>query len=618
MTKITVCKLDEMWVRRVLMLVYTMVLVFLFCILGSTRSLAAPITVLDSIGFRGFVKIPTEPLFGINQFLRCDDAVYLVSANEIRVSKDTGLSWQYVTEPLKYRSVSAVTAWGDTTVVGTRGGGVYISTNAGLTWKRWTALRVPDTVRAIVSVKQDIAILSADGTLFTTDLDDILDGDSPDVIDSGIVSVFAWNDEFHVLRTSGSVGTFSDTTFSLPHPVAHDERVLFAPFQAGIRILVGQHVYEQRTDTKDIDTLRVLDADWTAADINDNVLVYARRDGSIEIDALDASGYRENIKPTLSEASAIISALAVTDSTIAVGTRRGPARIYLFQRKRNQWRPLSTSRPNVPFDVVSFVRADNRLFVATQQEGVMEVSSSRNVVVNLSDGYAESIFTHGVESSLGLLITSRQAGIVLIRSCLSEPEWLPLPVDRRQVITCGARDNVLAVALRNGGVLVSRNSGRSWKRSPFPGPLINKIVVDGDAINALTVKGIMTSNDDGESWRWRYDTTTIGDAHLLTTVNGMTFISHRVSTSVEDGNTTAPVPLNPPERFPSRISSLLFHNGVFIAAGLPCTYTSSDNGVSWQQHPIPDVKGIRAQIILGDTYLCAVDNGDIWRAEMMW
>jgi len=573
---------------------------------------------LDSIGFREFVKIPTEPLFGINQFLRCDDAVYLVSTNEIRVTTDTGSSWQFVTEPLKYRSVSSIVAWGDTTVVGTSGGGIYTSTNSGLTWKRWSARGVPDTVRSIVARNEEIFVLSSSGQLLQSDLDDVLDGDVPESIDSAVVAVFIWNDEIYLLRTSGVVSSLSKTLLTLPLEVAFDERIVVDPYVNGVRLLIRSIVYDLKIESQTVDTLRRITGEWTAADIHDNVLVFARRDGSIEIDALDESGYRENIKPTLTDPSAIISALSVSDTTIAVGTRRGPARVYLYHRKRNQWRPLSTSRPNTTFDVVSFVRSNGRLFVATQQEGVMEVSTSRNVVVNLSDGYAESIFTHGVESSLGLLITSRQAGIVLIRSCLSEPEWLPLPVDRRQTITCGARGNTLAVALRNGGILISRNSGRSWKQSPFPGPLINKIVVDENAINALTVKGIMTSVDNGESWHWKYDTTTIGDAHLLATVNGKTFISHRVSTSVEEGNSTVPVPLNPPERFPSRISSLLFHNGVLIAAGLPCTYTSSDNGATWQQHPIPDAKGIRAQIILGDTYLCAVDNGDIWRAEMMW
>lgn len=595
-----------------------MLLVLLCCGLGATVASASSITILDSIGFRKFVKIPTEPLYGINQFLRCDDAVYLVSSNEIRVTTDTGSSWQFVTEPLKYRSVSSIVAWGDTTVVGTSGGGIYTSTNSGLTWKRWSARGVPDTVRYIVAKNEEILVLSSNGKLLQTDLDDLLDGDAPDLVDTAIASVFVWNEDFYVLRSSGGVGTLKESRVTLPLKVPLDERMVVAPHSNGIRLLLGSIVYNLNMETRSVDTLRNLIGEWTAADIHDNVLVYARRDGSIEIDALDESGYRENIKPTLTDASAIISALSVSDSTIAVGTRRGPARVYLYHRKRNQWRPLSTSRPNTTFDVVSFVRSNGRLFVATQQEGVMEVSSSRNVVVNLSDGYAESIFTHGVESSRGLLIASRQAGVILIRSCLAEPEWLPLPVDRRQAITCGARGNVLAVALRSGGVLISRNSGKSWKQSPFPGPLINKIVVDEHTINALTVKGIMTSEDNGDTWRWRYDTTTIGDAHLLTTVNGKTFISHRVSTSVEDGNTTVAVQLNPPDRFPSRISSLLYHNGVLIAAGLPCTYTSTDNGATWQQHPIPDVKGIRAQIILGETYLCAVDNGDIWRAEMMW
>lgn len=592
--------------------------VVLICGLTSVVASASLITNSDSIGFREFVKIPTEPLFGINQFLRCDDAVYLVSSNEIRVTTDTGSSWQFVTEPLKYRTVSSVVAWGDTLIVGTSGGGIYTSTNSGLTWKRWSASGVPDTVRSIVTKHKEILALSSNGTLLQSDLDDLLDGDAPNLVDTAIASVFVWNEDFYVLHSSGGVGTLKESRVTLPVKICLDERMVVAPHSTGIRLLLGSIVYDLNMETRTVDTLRVITGEWTAADIHDDVLVYSRRDGSIEIDALNDSGYRENIKPTLTDPSAVISALAVSDSTIAVGTRRGPARIYLYHRKRNQWRPLSTSRPNTTFDVTSFVRSDGRLFLATKQEGVMEVSTSRNVVVNLSDGYAESIFTHGVESSIGILIASRQAGIVLIRSCLSEPEWLPLPVDRRQAITCSARGNVLAVALRNGGVLVSRNSGKTWKQSPFPGPLINKLVVDDNAINALTVKGIMTSVDDGESWRWRYDTTTIGDAHLLATVNGKTFISHRVSTSVEEGNTTVPVPLNPPERFPSRISSLLFHNGVLIAAGLPCTYTSSDNGATWQQHPIPDVKGIRAQIILGDTYLCAVDNGDIWRAVMMW
>lgn len=282
-------------------------------------------------------------------------------------------------------------------------------------------------------------------------------------------------------------------------------------------------------------------------------------------------------------------ALAVNGTTVFAGTTQG---MFLSNDNGASWVNASSGLPkNIVVTDITSVGANT--FISTE-EGVFYSANNGKSWISASNGLPENPYLKGQASEIK---TVAICGNVILAGCWNQKQ--------------GTK------ALTDGGVYCSEDNGKSWHLSDTgirdaedgfnSNGDINKIVVDGKKIYALSQQGVFLSEDNVKSWKKinsKYNPLAFsGNKIYGGTWGAGVFISKNSGATFSEINNG--LPKNELYVTALAVSGSTLIAGISFDGNL---YVSRNDGVSWQKDGPPKCNA-QCILIAGNTIIVGTNNG---------
>lgn len=372
-------------------------------------------------------------------------------------SSDNGMTWDTVGSWLMAgSSITCIYFDGSDIYTGLYGGGVCRSTDNGLTWTHSTVGMDDKFVMSIVKHDSKLYAATADG-IFAS-------------IDSGIT----W--------TSVSGGLVYTYVISLTSYGG----ALFCGTRGGVyRMKSGETTWTKASSFLSlVPLIRIRYSDSTLYTIDNRNSIFMSSD--------NGSSWRDRI---ITRSPELLTSFLPSGDTILAGTSK---EVWYSWDKGKTWDDGS-----LPITKVMAITKFKNMFVVGAESGYHTSTNGGKNWEKVSDGPKTDIYS--MVDVGGTIYSATRNG--LYQSVAPSEGWYEVPIsvlNRPEIGAVAYGNGVLVAGSRYDGIALSTDNGTSWVRgniSLVPGETITDLVYSDSVFYATTTKSVYRSGDSGANWK---------------------------------------------------------------------------------------------------------------------
>lgn len=586
----------------------------MFLLVHSMQGASDPINVEWRI-----VDLPSsEQVKGIES---CGRGIVVATENDLYRSQGDG--FVPVVEGLRHKAVHDVLEHEGVVDVATATGGIFRSTDRGLTW---TARPMPDSavnvLRLVSNGRTDVA-LTGNGTLYVRNgvRGTWRRSNAPSSV-KGVRDVAVDGPRYVVITDSGDVAALeaNGRWTHIGRIPCRSLRPLIS-IHGNDAVIIADSVMYRWTRKREhpFDTVWVLPGDrWGDVCVADGIAVAAGRPR--DLISINVTSGEIKMLPNPGKAEDRIGTVYWDGRTMMAGIDRGAGGLYVMPFGIREWRRIALQTTKATDASVRRITMTNgTIYVCMLRDGVYEYDATSRRVDQRHQGVRNSAIATLHRISDHIIATSRTMGAYVVDACGASVTNITASLPRGEGFATTVVGNSIYTSVGRVGLWRSDDMGRRWNHVRYPDTtvFIDRLDVLGSDVIASARQRSYISTDRGMTWsRFRVanDTSllrwTANGAHglaMIGTVDGAWLRSSASAawTRIETPFTTA---IN------HRFGNGIIHGSTLILGSKEQLLVSRDLGATWVPMPIANATYATHVALTDGTLYVVTDGGKLLSA----
>jgi photosystem II stability/assembly factor-like uncharacterized protein len=548
----------------------------------------------------------------------CGDGIIIATGNDIYRSGSA--SFEPVIEGLRHKSVQDMLSHGDVWDVATSTGGIFRTTDRGLTW---TARPLPDSspnvLRLVRGITFDYALTSGGRMFVRRGAGGQWQSVAMPATLSNLRDLAIDGPRCLVVTDSGDVAALETTLrwTTIGRLPCRSNRPLITVNGADAVIVADSALYRYtRTAATPFVKIATLPGDrWSDVSVASGTAVLAGRPR--ELISVRLNNGDVQLLPIPGKADDRIGCIFWDGRTMLAGIDRGAGGLYVMPYGIREWRRIGMqSTKNTDVTVKRIVRSDAGVFACMQRDGIYAFDSTMRRVDQRHQGLRNTAVAslHRVQNTI--IGCSRTFGGYRFDKCGATTSAITTTIPRGEGFAMTSVGSTIYVSSGRVGLWRSTDLGRRWTRMTYPDStaFIDRLDALGMVLIASARQRSYSSSDNGKTWqRFRVAT----DTSLLRWVANGSGGSAMIGTA--DGAWLRSTTNAPWKRIETPYTMEIGHrfgNGVIVGTTIILgtkerLVVSRDHGATWTEMSIANAKYATYIAAAGGRLYVVTDGGKL-------